>query len=443
MKTTANNVDKQYQDLLIDIIENGNDRGDRTGTGTRSTFGQVLKINMQDGFPLLTSKKMATSQVVNELLWLMSGSTNIKSMVEVGNNIWVGDAYKKYLKWEEQAYADEIDKLSCNGLFTVEVDFQILTRKQFINNIIGNDAFAKLHGELGPIYGKQWRNVEQQTSSHLEAYNKYLLSFDKDYFVGQNCNVHELFENRPYSFEYFYKLITSEEDVIMYHENVQYTFKEVYGNTRRIDQLQDAIDKIITNPEDRRIMVNSWNVSEIHKMTLPPCHYSFQLYVEEITNEELLMLLDSRNLLDEYSYYFADNKSAFYDTVKMNEWFRSHNIPTKKVSLAWNQRSIDTALGLPFNIASYATLLEIICAMTGTISNQLIGFLGDTHLYSNHLEDAKIQSSRPTFELCKIKLPEAFSKSSNLDDVISYENFEQIEFINYQSSEKIAYELSN
>ena len=421
------NADQQYVNLLNDIIENGNDRGDRTGTGTRSTFAQVIRHNMSTGFPLITTKKMATKQMVNELWWLISGMTNIKPMVDANNYIWVGDAYKKY------------DRLYGN-----------LSIKEFIERIKTDDEFAKIHGELGPVYGKQWRNIEEHVESHLEAYQNYLSTRCGSIFFPQNSQV-EMSSNlldRPtayldlptaYSFENFYAIITGiDEDVEMVIEDAKFSFKEVYGNTRRIDQLQEAVDKIINNHEDRRIIVNSWNVAEISKMTLPPCHYSFQFYVEKLTEAEMINELKKANLLSKYE----DTLSC----ISFEKFCNRHNVPTKKVSLAWNQRSVDSALGLPFNISSYALLLEIVCKMTNTIPHMLVGFLGDTHIYSDHLELAKVQANNTFYPLCKVKLPEEFGTSTNIDDITGLENFDiwnKIEFENYQSSGQIKYQLSN
>lgn len=414
------NADQQYVDLLNDIIENGNDRGDRTGTGTRSTFAQVIRHNMASGFPLITTKKMATKQMVNELWWLMSGMTNIKPMVDANNYIWVGDAYKKYIK------------TSSNDI----------SKKEFIERIKTDDEFAKIHGELGPVYGKQWRNIEEHVESHLEAYQNYLSTRCGSIFFPFNSKYKEPELNslpQAYSFEEFYQIITGGlPDVEMVIDNVKFSFKEVYGNTRRIDQLQEAVDKIINNHEDRRIIVNSWNVAEISKMTLPPCHYSFQFYVEKLTEAEMINELKKANLLSKYE----DTLSC----ISFEKFCNRHNVPTKKVSLAWNQRSVDTALGLPFNISSYALLIEIVCKMTNTIPHMLVGFLGDTHIYSDHLELAKVQANNMTYPLCKVKLPEEFGTSTNIDDITGLENFDiwnKIEFENYQSSGQIKYQLSN
>jgi len=268
-----NKLDKQYQDLLQTILDYGVEKKDRTKTGTKSIFGYTIRHNMQDGFPVLTTKKMAWKTMVTELLWFLRGDTNIKFLVDNGCHIWDGDAYKNYSD-QVQAWEPHLDE------------------KMFVDRIKTDDEFAKKWGELGPVYGKQWRS----------------------WSAGVLEDKHGL------------------------------------GN---IDQIQNLIRDLKTNPDSRRLMVNAWNVGELDQMTLPPCHYGFQCYVRE----------------------------------------------GKYLSLMWNQRSVDTFLGLPFNIASYGLLLTILAKEVNMVPDQLIGNLGDTHLYLNHIEQAKEQIGREPFEL--------------------------------------------
>ena len=241
-----NTLDKKYQQLLSDIIEFGVEKKDRTGTGTISEFGQQIRHKMSDGFPILTTKKVAWKQVTSELLWFLTGQTNITFLHKYNNHIWDGD-YKKS---------------------------------------------GRTDGELGPIYGKQWRKWD--------------------------------------------------------------------GKNGRIDQIDDLVRELKTNPDSRRLMVSAWNVGELNEMVLPPCHYGFQVWTRE-----------------------EDGK--------------------RYISLMWNQRSVDTFLGLPFNIASYGLLLHILANEVDMIPDELIGNLGDTHLYLNHIEQAKEQIGRTSFNLPKLK----------------------------------------
>jgi thymidylate synthase len=260
-----NTIDKKYQDLLQDILDNGVVKTDRTGTGTISVFGRQIRHRMSQGFPLLTTKKMAWKTMVTELLWFLKGDTNIRYLVNNNCNIWNGDAYKRY----ERVWNWDLD--------------EPLPMEQFIERIKTDNEFAKVWGELGPIYGRQWREWDG------------------------------------------------------------------------VDQIRNLINELKTNPDSRRLMVNAWNVGELDRMVLPPCHYGFQVWTREEEGQ-------------------------------------------KYISLMWNQRSVDTFLGLPFNIASYGLLLEIIAKEVNMIPDELIGNLGDVHLYSNHIEQAKEQINREPFK---------------------------------------------
>ncbi len=273
-----NTLDKKYQELLQDILDNGIHKSDRTGTGTISVFGRQIRHNMKQGFPALTTKKLAWKQVVSELLWFLTGQTNIAFLHKHNNHIWDGDYEKS----------------------------------------------GRTDGDLGPIYGKQWRKWDSENG--------------------------------------------------------------------RIDQIDNLINELKTNPDSRRLMVSAWNVGELDQMTLPPCHYGFQVYTRQLDETERVILMDKKLVVTE-------NIPAYY----MEDEMVKHNIPKRAISLMWNQRSVDTFLGLPFNIASYGLLLHIIANEVNMIPDELIGNLGDTHLYSNHIEQAKEQISRNSFDLPTLK----------------------------------------
>ena len=251
---------KQYLDLLYKIKEEGVIREDRTGTGTKSIFGYQMRFNMKDGFPLLTTKKLHLKSIIHELLWFLSGDTNIKYLQDNGVRIW-------------NEWADE-------------------------------------NGDLGPVYGHQWRS-----------------------------------------------------------------WSDYKGGT--IDQIQQAVDLIKNNPNSRRILVSAWNPADIDNMALPPCHCLFQFYV-------------------------ADGK----------------------LSLQLYQRSADVFLGVPFNIASYALLLQMMAQVTGLECGDFVHTTGDTHLYLNHLKQVDTQLMRTPRPLPKMKI------NPNVKDIFSfkYEDFELTDY---------------
>jgi thymidylate synthase len=305
-----NTIEYQYLNLLQEILDSGIEKSDRTGTGTKSIFGYQIHHNMKEGFPLLTTKKMAWKSVVTELLWFLRGDTNIKYLVDNGCNIWNGDAYKNY----ENAFKHPV----------VIPNHTKLSQEEFINKIKTDDKFAERWGDLGPIYGQMWRDWDEDTGV-------------------------------------------------------------------KIDQIQNLINDLKSNPDSRRLMVNAWNPTYIQHMVLPPCHYGFQVYTRELVESERY------GLLLESGY---DGKEM--NTSNMMRVCDELNIPTRAISLMWNQRSVDTFLGLPFNIASYGLLLHIIANEVNMVPDELIGNLGDVHLYSNHIEQAKEQISREPFELPSI-----------------------------------------
>jgi len=347
-----NNLDKQYTDLLQTILDYGVDKKDRTGTGTKSIFGYTIRHKMSEGFPLITTKKMYWNGIVTELLWFLRGDTNIKFLVDNDCNIWNGDAYKNYLKHTITGVENGLDRIkghldSClvefegsyehftNPLFAY--GFRPHTQEEFINKIKTDDEFAEKWGDLGPVYGKQWRNWKHMGPKSQQE---------------------------------------------MLDENTNWPWK-----TTEIDQIANLIRDLKTNPDSRRIMVNAWNVGELDSMVLPPCHYGFQVYTRELSNEEVAFVANKRgfNLKG-----MTISGKLLIDPKEVKE----KNLPTRAISLMWNQRSVDTFLGLPFNIASYGLLLEIIAKAVNMVPDELIGNLGDTHLYSNHIEQAKEQIGR-------------------------------------------------
>ena len=330
----GNKLDKQYTDLLLDILENGVEKEDRTGTGTISVFGRQIRHKMSDGFPLLTTKKMPFKTIVTELLWFLQGNTNIKYLVDNGCNIWTGDAYKNYINNPAYKAESVADLMSSQAGQLVKCS----TQEEFVEKIKTDDEFAKKWGELGPIYGKQWRSWKSSTLDEQWGYGKV--------------------EGHPIGGKQYSKFNT----------NIQ------------IDQIQNLINDLKSNPDSRRLMVNAWNVGELDQMVLPPCHYGFQVYTRELSVRERLV-------------YWHDNSGndIFPEGNIDSNNLDKLNVPKRAISLMWNQRSVDTFLGLPFNIASYGLLLMMLADEVNMVPDELIGNLGDVHLYSNHIEQAKEQ----------------------------------------------------
>jgi thymidylate synthase len=298
---------------------------------------------------------MAWKSIVTELLWFLRGDTNIKYLVDNNCHIWDGDAYKNYLK---------------NSSTTL--DGMYLSQDEFIYHIKNNKEWGDKWGELGPIYGKQWRNWKYQ-------------------------------ENEWYDGNTHYPEISTS-----------------------IDQISNLILQLKTNPDSRRLMVSAWNVSELGQMVLPPCHYGFQVYTRELSIEERWMTRLSHYKSDEPIPW---DRMAF----PSHSFLDKFNLPKRSISLMWNQRSVDTFLGLPFNIASYGLLLEMIADEVNMVPDELIGNLGDTHLYLNHLEQAKEQISREPFELPTVHVRDGIESFGDQDVILE----------NYKSHPPIKAPLSN
>jgi thymidylate synthase len=356
-----NQLDEDYKGLLGSCLYNGIEKTDRTGTGTLSVFGRQIKHRMEDGFPLLTTKKMPFKTIVTELLWFLRGDTNIKYLVQNGCNIWTGDAYKHYMK------TYEIESRESGGKNYLEQLHMLsnLTIDEFTERIKTDDEFAKKWGELGPIYGSQWRKWVRKT--------------------------------------------TRDEKIVE---------PGVYETS--IDQIQNLINELKTNPDSRRLMVSAWNVGELDKMILPPCHYGFQVYTRKLSREERMKILSKTQPIQSWEGYMKKDLDAA-------------NIPTRAISLMWNQRSVDTFLGLPFNIASYATLLIMLGKEVNMMPDYLIGSLGDVHLYKNHIEQAKELITRTPYKLPKLEITNCNIQNGEFD----------YELIGYQSHPTIKAPLSN
>jgi thymidylate synthase len=373
-----NKLDKDYQELLLDIMTNGVTKNDRTGTGTISVFGRQIRHKMSDGFPVLTTKKMYFKGIVTELIWFLRGDTNIKYLVDNDCHIWDGDAYKRYIMLPKKLSEVVSDGEKFNG--------RNLTKEEFINKIKTDNEFAKKWGELGKIYGRQWRRWTKK---------KMYLSTDGSY-------------------------------------------ENIYDDADQtvIDQIVILINELKTNPDSRRLMVSAWNVGELDQMVLPPCHYGFQVYTRELSEDE-------RNEIRDMQYLKNNLHQALKGSDTKIDW---ENIPTRAISLMYNARSQDVPLGTPFNISSYALLLVILGKMVNMIPDELIANMGDCHIYSNQIDGVKEQLTREPYQLPTLKIN---SGNENwhlleLDEVLNtLDPSVTFKLENYQSHPTIKLPLSN
>lgn len=279
---------KQYLDFLRHIKTKGIKKDDRTKTGTISVFGYQMRFDLKEGFPLLTTKRVHLKSIIHELLWFISGETNIKYLVDNGVRIWNEWPYEKYKK---------------------SSDYQGETIDEYVEKIKADPEFAKKWGDLGPVYGRQWRHFE--------------------------------------------------------------------GKDRVVDQIAKVIHEIKTNPNSRRLIVNSWHAAYVDEMALPPCHMMFQFYVQD-----------------------------------------------NKLSCQLYQRSADAFLGVPFNIASYSLLTMMVAKICNLEFGEFVHTMGDAHIYLNHLEQVDLQLSREPRNLPKMII---HGDQKSIDD-FKYEDFELVDY---------------
>jgi thymidylate synthase len=403
-------IDDTYRNLLEDIIDNGDDRGDRTGTGTRSVFARHIKHNMQDGFPLFTTKKMYTKGIISELLWFLRGETNQTRIVKEGTNIWIGDGLKKWLSLSD----DTID-------------------------IYGTADFSEI-AEVRLNPSRQKRSYDH----YMRRYNTKEL-YEKIYMLPPNFSP----ELKPIMTKVFKWLLLNNEEFAAEWGELGPIYGKQWRDWNGVDQIRNVVETLKSNPYSRRIMVNAWNVSEIDKMTLPPCHWGFQFWTRKLSNVEIYdyyfntIVIDDLNQYDHSVHMGLDELNDIY----INDLVKKHNLPTQGISMLWNQRSVDTFLGLGFNIASYGVLLEIIAKMCNMLPLELNGMLGDVHLYSNHFDAVQEQLENHEdglFDMCTLEINDTdIDWSADLDAIIYSLRIDDFKFVNYKSHGTIKAPLSN
>ena len=285
-------ADEKYLSYVSDVLENGHQSDDRTGTGTIKTFGRRLEFDLSDGFPLLTTKAVWFKGVFEELMWMLRGETNIQPLVQEGVSIWTD--------WPYEQYKERVEGIG----------IEPISQEEFEDRVAEDNSFARDFGDLGPVYGKQWRD-----------------------FGG-------------------------------------------------VDQIQRLLDGLRNNPDSRRHIVNAWNPAELESMALPPCHYGFQCWTRELGGGD------------------------------------------RELSLMWNQRSVDSSLGLPFNIASYALLTHLLAQQVGMKPGKVVFNGGDCHIYYNHTDQVRKQLSREPRQPPTLSLPDP------PDSITGYE-FSDVEVVGY------------
>lgn len=350
-----NKLDEQYFNLAKDILKNGIEKDTRSGK-VISVFGRQLRHKMSDGFPLLTTKKMFTKGMIHELLWFIKGDTNIKYLIENNVHIWDDDAYRAYLDLVNEHNIQAVKNDSYEIVKESKDDFlkHVLNGDEIQFKINPNDKnhiHEYKYGDLGPIYGHQWRS---------------------------------------------------------------------WNNT--IDQLKNIIETLKDNPNDRRLLVSAWNVSDIPFMALPPCHYCYQFYTRPLTLSERISL-----------YYDRNNK----ETKLTDKTLDNLDIPKYELSLMWNQRSGDFGLGVCLNISSYSLLLAMVAQCVNMTCGEVIGNIGDTHIYVNHIDSLNEQLQNDPY---KYDLP-TLALNPEIKDIDNF-TFDDIKIIGYESYPKIYFPLS-
>lgn len=340
---------KQYLALMQDILDNGVVKKDRTGVGTLSVFGRQLRFDLKEGFPLVTTKKVHLKSIIHELLWFLNGDTNVKYLQENGVKIW--------------------------------------------------NEWANEEGDLGPVYGHQWREWMDTKMVYLwDERSKDVLRERSYRYVGT------IAKDNP------------EESIVIYRKSH--------------DQISKVIQQLREDPDSRRIIVSSWNVGDLDDMALNPCHNYFQFYTTEMT---LLERLDWYEVNEPEKFASAPliNHEDIDNEERLHEILDREGIPRRKLSCFYMMRSNDVFLGLPFNIASYALLTHMIAQQLNMVPDELVYSGVDVHLYSNHLEQAKLQLAREPYPLPKLVI------KRKPDSIFDYK-YEDFELVGYQPHPHIA-----
>lgn len=397
---------KQYLDMMRLVRETGVFKQDRTGTGTYSIFAHQMRFDLSDGFPLVTTKRTHLKSIIHELLWFLQGSTNIRYLKENGVKIWdewVLDGTAEYIPMSmseiQVALVKHFKSTDFTPVYSEELigsEYQIVRDEDDESRIVfeyaGDDSWTRafediigypseklIAGELGPVYGSQWRSWPDPKPM-------------RD------------------TLEHIASLPSVEQD-----ECTQYAKEGL--ESHGIDQIAILIDQLTRNPDSRRLIVSAWNPAEVDRMALPPCHCLFQFYTAPLSGMERWKLMDAKGI---YISFCTEPSEA-----ELHRIADEKGIPSRKLSCQLYQRSCDVFLGVPFNIASYALLTMMLAQTSNMVPGEFIWTGGDIHIYSNHLEQVDLQLTRTPHALPKMKI------NPDVKDLFGFtiDDFELVDYV--------------
>ena len=407
-----NNVDKQYLDILKDIIDNGVWKNTRSGR-VKSVFGRTMRFNLNEGLPLLTTKKVFTKGIIYELLWFLKGDTNIKYLVDNNVHIWDDDAFRwfktldfKYLEREEPYYDEEDNKTHIGGHGCYKLDYCIFDIEDDIENsytiVLNNDIQNEISVTIEDL-----KNITKEQFIDYVKKNAWIHRYD----IHQG---HKVSDKKIYQFG---------------------DLGEIYGKQWRNygisgkDQIANIINTLKTNPDDRRMVLNAWNTDVLDNIALPACHMFATFWTRELTYQERFNILLEKNNNDEIIVAnkigeLCDDDNANFDNNslkdKFNKLLEKENIPTRELSCSFTMRSNDFCCGNPYNICQYAFLTYMFCEICNMKPGELIYIGNDVHIYGNHIEQAEEQISRKGSDIIP-KL--SFKRKINDINDFTYEDF--------------------
>ena len=412
-----NNVDKQYLDILKDIIDNGVWKNTRSGR-VKSVFGRTMRFNLNVGLPLLTTKKVFTKGIIYELLWFLKGDTNIKYLVDNNVHIWDDDAFRwfktldfKYLEREEPYYDEEDNKTHIGVHGYYKLDYCIFDLEDDIENsytiVLNNDIQNEISVTIEDL-----KNITKEQFIDYVKKNAWIHRYD----IHQGRKV-------------------SDKKIYQFGD-----LGEIYGKQWRNygisgkDQIANIINTLKTNPDDRRMVLNAWNPDVLDNIALPACHMFATFWTRELTKEERIGIWFNKHNLNEeifnndkfeshsenyylFKQYFHEKTITADELIKKIE---NENIPTRELSCSFTMRSNDFCCGNPYNICQYAFLTYMFCEICNMKPGELIYIGNDVHIYENHIEQAEEQISRKGSDIIP-KL--SFKRKINDIDDFTYEDF--------------------